>query len=926
MAKILDTRFDHQSVEEKIYKLWEKSGYFNPDRLPFKKGTKSFSIIMPPPNANGSLHAGHGLTLTIEDIITRYKRMRGYRTLWLPGLDHAGFETQVVYEKKLEKEGRSRFEMSKEELYEEIMNFTMENKKNIETQIRKIGASCDWSREKFTLDPDIVQIVYKTFEKLFNDGLVYRDKKIINWCPKHQTSLSDLETIDVQKNDKFYYFRYGPFIIGTARPETKFGDKYVVMHPDDKRYKKFKNGEKFTAEWINGPITATVIKDRAVDMNFGTGVMTITPWHDPIDFEIAKRHNLEKEQIIGFDGRLLPIAGEFAGMKIAEAREKIVEKLKSKGLVVRIDENYTHTVKTCYKCGTPIEPQIREQWFVKMKPLAKAAIEAIQKDEIKYIPPYYKKISLHWLKNIIDWNISRQIAWGIRIPAWFCASCGEPKINPKVKARWFLVHHGETDWNKEEKLINQIDIPLNETGRAQAQAVAKKLKNQKIDLIISSPLKRAYETAKIISEITGAEIVIDKNLKERHCGEAEGLTQQKAKEKYGGEIHSYEDSIPNSEKYKEVEERGWKALMKHKKNHHHKNVVIVSHGTTLRMIKKRIKNWSPEEALSKPSIKNFEIFEIDLLDSPCKKCGSDLFEQDLDVFDTWFSSGQWPFATLLSTGAKKNKKTKDIKAKSDFDIFYPTDVMETAGEIIFFWVARMIMLSLYVTRKIPFRVVYLHGLVLDAQGRKMSKSRGNVINPLDLTSKYGTDAFRIGLVIGNTPGTSLALDENKIRGYRNFSTKIWNVARFILMNKQLNKNIMKNKKQIALTSADRKNLNKLKKIKKEIIKHMDNFEFHLAAEKIYHYFWHTFADKIIEAYKPRLNFSLHQKQKENEDNSSSKSKISSLKIKADAAAAYQTLETILLECLKMLHPFMPFITEEIYQKFRPGSLLMAEQW
>lgn len=922
MAEILDTRFNHQLIEEKIYKLWENSGYFNPDRLPSKKKgqktSKAFSIIMPPPNANGSLHAGHGLTLTIEDIITRYKRMRGYKTLWLPGLDHAGFETQVVYERKLEKEGRSRFEISKEELYEEIMKFTMENKKNIENQIRKMGASCDWSREKFTLDSDIVQIVYQTFEKLFNDGLIYRDKKIINWCPKHQTSLSDLETVDTEKTDKFYYFQYGPFVIGTARPETKFGDKYVVMHPDDKRYKKFKNGEKFVAQWINGPIVATVIKDKAIDMNFGTGVMTITPWHDPIDFEIAKRHNLEKEQIIDFDGRLLPIAGEFAGMKISEAREKIVEKLKAKGLLVKVEENYVHTVKTCYKCGTPIEPQIREQWFIKMKPLAKAAIEAIKKDKIKYIPSHYKKISLHWLKNIIDWNISRQIAWGIRIPAWFCTSCGEPKINPKIKAKWFLVRHGETDWNKEEKLIGQMDIPLNETGRIQAQVLAEKLKNKKIDLIISSPLKRAYETAEIISKSTGAEIIIDENLKERCCGEAEGLTHKEAKEKYG-EIHVYEDSIPNSEKYREIEERGWKALMNHKKSHHHKNVVIVSHGAILRMIKKRIKNWSPEEALSKPSLGNCEVIEVDLLDSPCKKCGNDIFEQDPDVFDTWFSSGQWPFATLMSSKAKKRQMSKKIK--SDFETFYPTDVMETAGEIIFFWVTRMIMLGLYITGKIPFRTVYLHGLVLDAHGRKMSKSRGNVINPLDLTSKYGTDAFRISLIVGNTPGTSLSLDENKIRGYRNFATKIWNVARFILMNKD----IAKRKGKIIFRPIDKKNLAELKKVKKQITKHMDNFEFYLAAEKIYHYFWHTFADKIIEEYKPRLNPLVYNKSKQENEALLSKEKSSSSKTKADIAA-YQTLEIILLECLKMLHPFMPFITEEIYQKFKPGNLLMIEPW
>ena len=334
MSMELDKNYSPKEVEEKIYKIWEESGFFNPDNLPGERKSP-FTIIMPPTNANGSLHAGHGLVMTIEDIMIRYKRMRGYKTLWLPGLDHAGFETQVVYEKQLEREGRSRFQMDPKELYQEILNFTLTNSKNIKNQIPKIGSSCDWSREKFTLDADIIKTVYQTFDKLSKDSLVYRGKKIINWCPKHQTSLSDLETTDVEQIDNFYYLQYGPFVIATARPETKFGDKYVVMHPEDERYKEYKDGQKIELEWINGPITATIIKDEAIDMSFGTGVMTITPWHDATDFEIAERHGLEKEQIIDFRGKLLPIAGEFAGVSIKEARPLIVEKLKSKGILTK---------------------------------------------------------------------------------------------------------------------------------------------------------------------------------------------------------------------------------------------------------------------------------------------------------------------------------------------------------------------------------------------------------------------------------------------------------------------------------------------------------------------------------------------------------------------------------------------------------------
>ncbi len=718
----MEPRYDIKEVESRIYERWEKSGFFNPD-VCVEKGVaepdaKPFTIIMPPTNANGNLHAGHGLVLTVEDIMTRYHRMRGHKTLWLPGLDHAGFETQVVYERQLEKEGRSRFGMDHDQLYKEISEFTLNNKKNIEDQTRSMGASCDWSREKFTLDPDVVKTVYHTFKKLANDGLVYRGRKIVNWCPKHQTSLSDLETSDEEQTDKFYYLRYGPFTIATARPETKFGDKYVVMHPDDKRYTKYKDGQKIELEWINGPITATIIKDTAIDMGFGTGVMTITPWHDPVDFEIAERHGLDREQIIDFNGRLLPIAGEFAGMKILDARPKIIEKLKAKGLVEKIDEHYAHVVKKCYKCGTLIEPQIKDQWFVKMKPLAAPAIKAIERGDVTFLPEHYKKISLHWLENIIDWNISRQIVWGIPIPAKICERCGK----------------------------GVVDI---------------------------------------------------------------------------------------------------------------ENTVI-----------------------------------------KCPDCKSDV-RQETDTFDTWFSSGQWPYASLGYPDSK------------DFKTFYPTSVMETAGEIIFFWVARMIMFGLYVTGTVPFKTVYLHGLVLDAKGKKMSKSRNNVINPLDLTVKYGTDAFRIGLIIGNTPGTSLALSENRIRGYRNFSTKLWNIARFIQMNKPVEMDAADATTATANAAradepalAKHEEVKELAALKKEVTAHLESFDFHLAAEKLYHYVWHTVADKIVEAKKNKLR-----------DGTA-----------AEKAESYALLEHLLLESLKMLHPFMPFLTEEIYDIFRPGKMLMVERW
>ncbi|OHB09617.1 MAG: valine--tRNA ligase [Candidatus Zambryskibacteria bacterium RIFCSPLOWO2_12_FULL_45_14] len=672
--------YSPKETEERIYKLWEKSGFFNPDNLPGDR-KEAFTIIMPPTNANGSLHAGHGLVMTIEDIMIRYKRMRGFKALWLPGLDHAGIETQSVYEKKLEKEGRTRFEMEPKDLYKEILDFTLDNSSNIKSQIRRMGASCDWSREKFTLDPDVVNTVYKTFKKLFDDGLIYRGNRIVSWCPKHKTSFSDLEIEDEERVESFYYLKYGPFVIATSRPETKFGDKYVVMHPDDRRYAQYKDGQKIDLEWINGPIEATIVKDSAIDMEFGTGVMTITPWHDNADFEIAERHKLDKEQIIDEDGKLLPIAGEFAGLHIKKARSLIIEKLQKKGLVEKIDEDYKHAVRTCYKCGTTIEPQIRSQWFVKMKPLAEKALEKIEAEEVLYIPDHYKKITVHWLENIIDWNISRQIVWGIPIPAWF---------------------RGE-----------EIKVSV---------------------------------------------------------------------EKPDGE--------------------GW--------------------------------------------------------------------VKDPDTFDTWFSSGQWPFIAL------------GYPDSNEFKTFYPTDVMETAGEIIFFWVARMIMLGLYITGEIPFKTVYLHGLVLDAKGQKMSKSKGNVIDPMLLTEKFGTDAFRIAVVIGNTPGTSLALSEDKIKGYKNFANKLWNITRFVLSQERSGK-------------LDQELADEFSTLATDITNDMENYRFYIAAEKIYAYIWHRFADEILEESKknPERN---------------------------------ETLYYILENSLKLLHPFMPFITEEIWGELGKKNLLMIELW
>jgi valyl-tRNA synthetase len=702
--------YDPAAHETNIYKMWEESGYFNPDNLPGER-TETFSIVMPPPNANASLHAGHALFVTVEDIMIRFERMRGKKALWLPGSDHAGFETQAVYEKHLQKQKRSRFDMTNEELRSEIWDFVQENKAIMEDQVRSLGASCDWSRELFTLDARSVKIVHDTFKQLEEDELLYRGARPVNWCPKHQTSFSNLEVEHDERVSKFYYFQYGPFVIGTSRPETKFGDKYVVMHPDDARYAEYEHGQKIELEWINGPISATVIKDEAGDPEMGSGVMTITPWHSHVDFDIAKRHDLDYEQIIDWRGKLMSVAGaEFEGMNINDAREVIVKKLDEKGLLVKIDEAYNHSVPCCYKCNKEIEPQIREQWFVKTKPLAKKALEAVANKDVTFVTERDERVFKHWMENIEDWPIARQIAWGIPIPAKVCTECG----------------HGMVD---------------------------------------------------------------------------------------------LDDSI-----------------------------------------------------------------------TKCTKCDGAV-EQDPDTFDTWFSSGQWPLATT------------DFPNGDDFKEYYPTSVMETGKDIIFFWVARMIMLGLYRTGEVPFKKVYLHGMVRDKKGVKMSKSKGNVIAPKEIQDRFGTDALRMGLMVNNTPGSDMNLDPDKVNAYKKFANKIWNITRFSL------DNLEGLDMDATLTESDATNLeNELSKAAADITDQMNKDRFDLAAEKLYAFVWDYFASTLIEESKELLA----------SDNVTVR------------ASRQRLLAEYLVTSLKMLHPFMPFVTEAIWQelpsKLKDQDILMVAKW
>ena len=726
--------YDPKETESKIYKLWEKSGFFNPDVCIEKGITKPdaepFSIILPPPNVTGNLHTGHALMLVIEDIMTRYARMQGKKTLWLPGTDHAAIATQSKVEKLLEKEGVRKNDIGREKFLKRVEKYAKDSHDTIVNQAKTMGASLDWSREAFTLDEKRNTAVKTAFKQMYDDSLIYRGNRMVNWDPKGQTVISDDEIIYEEKKGKFYTFKYGPFKIGTARPETKFGDKNVVMHPDDKRYKDWKHMQKITVEWINGPIEATIIKDEIIDMEFGTGVMTITPWHSHEDFALAEKYKLDKEQIIDKYGKLLPIAGEFAGMKIGDAREKIVEKLKTKGLLVSIDENYVNRVATAERSNGVIEPQIMLQWFVDVnkkipsrnnKSLKELMLEPVRDGKIKIIPEHFEKVYYHWIENLRDWCISRQIWYGHRIPVWY--------------------HE-----------FKCVPIPGQEN-----------------------------------------------------------------------EIEKCEEIVVGQKMEK------------------------------------------------------------------CPHCDAK-YIQDEDTLDTWFSSGLWTFSTLGWP-----EKTKDLQT------YHPTSVLETGHDILFFWIARMILMSQYLLGEIPFKNVYLHGMIRTVDGKKMSKSLGDkAIDPLDIIEKYGNDALRMAMIVGNTPGNDLKLDENDIRGYKKFTNKIWNASRFVIeQTKDLDILNLPN-----LDEEDEKSNQELQKLVAEISKEMDEFRFSIVAEKLYHYFWHTFADIIIE-----------------------RSKIKILK-NQNAFSAKTLIYTHLNTLLKIFHPFMPFVTEEIWSMLPKESknLLIIEKW
>jgi len=704
--------------EEDIYKLWEASGLFTAHP---ESNKEHFSISMPPPNETGTLHIGHALFITLQDIMARRARQEGKDVLWLPGTDHAAIATNAIIEKKLEDEGITKHDIGREEFLKRTREFVGNSRDIINSQLRAMGASCDWSRARYTLDDALNRSVNEVFVMMYEDGLIYRGHRIVNWDPKLETNVSDEEVDYVEEKGKFYTFKYGPFEIGTSRPETKFGDKYVVMHPDDKRYKQYKHGDTFEAEWINGKVQATVIKDESVDPKFGTGVMTITPWHDQTDFYIAERHNLDKEQIIDFKGNLLPIAGEFTGLNIEEARPKIVEKLAKKGLLISTDDNYMHNVAINSRGKGKIEPQIRLQWFVDVnkpvvnwqgskKSLKEVMQSVIRQGDIEIIPKRFEKNYFHWVDNLRDWCISRQIWWGHQVPVWY-----------------------------------------------------KQGKNGK-------------------------------------------------KETYVG--------------------------------------VMPPKDTT---------EW----------------------------------EQDPDTLDTWFSSALWTWSTLIDSEVAKDfsLSLKEVLDKSvDYKTYHPTTIMETGWDILTFWVTKMILATTYVTGEVPFKKVYLHGLVRTVEGKKMSKSSPEtIIDPLEVIPEYGTDSLRLALIQGMTAGNDQRLGKTKIITNRNFCNKLWNMSRYI--NGLVDENTSINLE--TKTLSDNWILSKLQQTQDVIERDLNNFHFTEAYEKLYHFIWNDFADWYIESSKIQPNVPM--------------------------------LKYLLRQSLILTHPFAPFVTEAIWQSIGEDKTLLASK-
>lgn len=1243
--------YQPQSTEEEILAFWLENNFYSPEYKSEKKLSTSnqpdretFSIVLPPPNANGNLHLGHMSGYAYQDLMGRYNRMKGKKVLLLPGKDHAGILTEVVFEKELEKEGLSKKALGREEFYKRCYDFCIKNSENARRQEKNIGLSADFDRELFTLEPKIVDEVLKAFELMYEDKLVYRDKRIINWCPRCQSALADIDTEFKDSQSPFYYFKYAftepetdairlknefngkviewdfernstkegsdrlpfsfgnyqnfeiigigygdeqkgklsgkvigiqmrldknfrlvvlnqeteidikheldkiflfeiqhyagahiilfdeysedrfytnGFILGTVRPETKFGDTALAVDPDDKRYKEFV-GKEFEVRTLLGTSKINVISDNAVDESFGTGMVKVTPAHSPEDWDIAKRHPDEafpEKQVIDFNGKMNHLAGKYQGLSVKEARKAMLEDMKSAGMLVYLDENYTNRIRICERCKYPIEPLISYQWFVDTEPLKSEAKRLVEEGFTDIMPEGKKKTYMQWMESKEDWCITRQLWWGYRVPVWYkgehsqyITETGEVKEkigdkiinnpedyngliyvghdNPNSRKTYFIpgkhgymsrkifpeiaekypntitvqvenidepsqedyanglkdydlknsviiahsmgcpaiinyisenntpieklvliapklifkekdrakrytkmledlrldkletlvkelviiysdndehvtledisesikkqlpyakyvlqkdadhfatpeldifpeylwevikdngnqlnisvLRHGETEYNKLGKFHGITDIELNETGREQAHEAKEKL-GAHYDVIISSPLKRARQTAEIVNEKLGLKIIENDLLKERDFGNLEGLTWEEFSEQYPNEASKnhidFQPELEKGERIEDVEKR-LREFINWLKTSGYKNPLIVTHAGVIRVIERKLNNLTPEQSRENDP-KNLELRNY--------KLSAAEWVQDEDVLDTWFSSGQWPYLTLM------------VK-EGDFNEFYPSQVMETGWDILLFWVTRMMLLNPYRAKKlnpkrtdeqiVPFKSVYLHGLVLDKNGIKMSKSKGNGIDPFEMMQKYGTDALRYSFIKGNSAGQNYRLYEEKVSSNRNFCNKIWNASKFVLFNIEDcgEKLINTNQTELNFTQEDKDMLEQIDKLAVETTRRLDEFKFGIAADELYESFWHYFADVYLEKIKTRLYTKDRDGNAINTSEEEMKSRFSTQWL------ILYSLETY----LKLLHPFIPFLTEKIWQSLpkreEESESIMYSEW
>jgi valyl-tRNA synthetase len=893
--KELPKAYEPKNYEDAIYKKWEESGLFNPDNLDLPDDAPSYTIILPPPNITDKLHLGHSSMLAIEDLLIRFHRMKGYRALWVPGTDHAAIATQNVVEKKMFKEeGLTRHDLGREKFLEKVWEFLKFTQARILHQTRKMGASMDWSRAAFTLDEPRVRAVRKMFIDMYNAGVIYRGERIVNWCPRCKSTLADDEVEHKEQKGLFYTFKYDknfPISIATTRPETKLGDVAVAVNPKDERYKKYV-GQIFDVDFCGIPLKIKIIADRSVDMAFGTGALGVTPAHSMIDWQMAEANDLPIVKVIDEDGKIREGFGVFSGKPASEARAMIIKELKNRGLVEK-EEEVDNNLSVCYRCDSTIEPLPSKQWFVSVdkkieslgnKSLKEKSIEVAETKKIKFIPERFTKRYLDWMTNLHDWCISRQIWFGHRIPVFYKSHSTQHITHNKIDIKYFV--HGTTTDNENGIATGWLEGDLSELGKKQAKELGAIIKEEKFDLIFCSDLKRAVDSAKLIFG-GKVEIQPDKRLREANYGDFNG-----EKEDFKNKINDYiYKPFPNGESYENVEKRISDFLSETMDKYPGKKIAIVAHQAPQLALEVILNNKTWIEAIENDWRKkkawlpgwNYELKELVFVgeEAPAGKG----WVQDPDTLDTWFSSGMWTFSTLgWPDNFKNGKKSGDLAR------FHPTQVLETGYEIITLWVSRMIMMSLFAVGEIPFENVYLHGMVLDKHGKKMSKSKGNGIDPIDMIEKYGTDAVRLSLLIGSTPGNDVRVSEERIEGFRNMVNKLWNVSRFIIQLKgdKETEFPIGNSVSGALTLADKWIISKMKNLILETTADLENYNFSQAGERLRDFAWNDLADWYLEVSK-------FEKNPEKEI----------------------ILSLILKDLLKLLHPFIPFVTEAIWSSFAP---------